>query len=159
MLITIYKYTNKINNKVYVGQTRQNLKQRAKKDGKGYKHCIKFYNSIKKYGFNNFDLDILELVDSNEADDKEKYYIHKYDSINNGYNIDFGGHVEKVRSSETKNKISKSGLGTKNSRARIVFFNEKSTNMCIREYANMIGMSESTLKCWCIKNKNGYSYK
>ena len=43
----IYKYTNKINNKVYIGQTRQSIKNRAQGKGWGYKKCPHFFFSDK----------------------------------------------------------------------------------------------------------------
>lgn len=46
---TIYMHKNKINKKVYIGQTIQEPKDRWK-NGAGYKTCTKFYNAIKKYG-------------------------------------------------------------------------------------------------------------
>lgn len=158
--IKIYKYTNIINNKVYIGQTSWTLAQRAKSNGSGYKHCLKFYSAIKKYSWEAFKPEVLEIVDESIADEREKYYIQLYNSTNKnfGYNIDLGGHTEKVRSQETKDKISKSGLGMKNSRARNVCINGIPTNMTVRDCAKSLGMSESTLKSWCVNHKFGYSY-
>ena len=50
----IYIHKNKINNKIYVGQTKQSLSRRFRHNGEGYKHCICFYNAIQKYGWDNF---------------------------------------------------------------------------------------------------------
>ena len=157
-MVTIYKYTNLKNGKIYIGQTIQSLEKRAKSNGEGYKHCLHFYSAIKKYGWDNFIPETLEVVDELIADEREKYYIYLYDSINNGYNIDLGGHIEKSRSEQTKNKISESGKGMKNSRAKNVCFCGIPSNMTIRDYAKAHNMSEHTLKNWCRMNKNGYSY-
>ena len=108
-MVTIYKYTNIINKKVYIGQTRQLLEKRAKYNGSGYQNCVHFYAAIQKYGWESFVPEILEEVDENKADEREQYYIQLYDSINNGYNIDLGGHIEKHRSITTKQKISEAG--------------------------------------------------
>ena len=159
-MITIYKYTNILNNKVYVGQTTSTPEKRAKKNGKGYIHCKHFYSAILKYGWLSFKLEILEQVDSNVADEREQFYINFFDSTNPefGYNLDLGGCGEKIRSEQTKQKISDSGKGLKNSRAKNVCVNGIPTNKTIRDYAKEINISESTLKMWCKKNKNGYSY-
>ena len=157
-MVTIYKYTNKINNKIYIGQTRMSLLKRAKYNGSGYKHCPHFYSAIQKYGWENFIPEILEVVSENEADDKEKYYIKLFNSIQNGYNIDYGGHIQKHRSEETRRKMSEAGKGMKNSRARNVYVNGIPTNKTIRDYARENRISENTLKSWCIKRKNGFSY-
>ena len=98
----IYKVTNIKNNKVYIGQTVKTLSQRKSE----HKHRFlyedshnKFYNALKKYGWNNFIWEILE--ESNDwtydiLDEKEKYYIQLYDSINNGYNILEGGICSRI---------------------------------------------------------------
>ena len=93
---TIYLHRNKLNNKVYIGQTiQQNLEDRWK-NGKGYKTCYYFYNAIQKYGWDNFEHIILEQNEDwtqEELNIKEKEYIIKYQANNPqyGYNITEGG--------------------------------------------------------------------
>ena len=93
-MFTFYLHRNKINNKVYIGQTTQSCKSRWK-NGAGYKTCTYFYNAIQKYGWENFDHIILEQIDctQNEANVIEQQYIQYYDSSNpqKGYNITKGG--------------------------------------------------------------------
>ena len=157
-MVKIYKYTNLKNGKVYIGQTVQPLEKRAKCNGEGYKHCLHFYSAIQRDGWDNFIPEVLEIVDEAIADEREKYYISLYDSINNGYNIDLGGHIAKSRSDQTKNKIAESGKGMRNSRAKNVCYNGIPSNMTIRDYAKEHNMSEHVLKHWCRKKQNGYSY-
>ena len=86
----IYKYTNKVNGKVYIGRTCTTLKKRAGSKGRGYESCWHFYNAIQKYGWENFEPEILEeRLTNKEATDKELYYINYFDSSNKdkGYNI------------------------------------------------------------------------
>ncbi len=82
----IYKTTNIINNKIYIGQ--HNGKN-ANYMGSG----IILLRSIKKYGIDNFKKEILEYCETKELlNEREKYWINKYNSIKpNGYNIDIGG--------------------------------------------------------------------
>ena len=87
----IYKITNIINNLVYIGQTKYNAIDRYNAHMNTYKNTH-FYNSIHKYGQENFILEILEDNVSNEKlDEREIYWIAKYDSYNNGYNETIGG--------------------------------------------------------------------
>ena len=55
---TIYIHRNKINNKLYIGQTCQTPEKRWD-NGRGYKTSERFYNAIQKYGWNNFEHIIL----------------------------------------------------------------------------------------------------
>lgn len=90
----VYIYTNKINNKKYVGQTCQSLKERAGKDGKGYIGCHVFWNAIQKNGWNNFIPQIVkDNLSKDEANDLEIELIEKYKTTNKqyGYNILKGG--------------------------------------------------------------------
>ena len=89
----IYIHINKINKKVYIGQTCQ-LPNKRWNNGDGYKTSPHFYAAIQKYGWDNFEHKILENnLSQNEADQKEKFYIEKYNSTNpqKGYNILSGG--------------------------------------------------------------------
>ena len=76
--------------KSYIGLTRQKPEDRWS-NGSGYKKQP-VYSAIKKFGWENIEHIILqENLTFNEAQELEKYYINKYDSINNGYNIGKGG--------------------------------------------------------------------
>ena len=56
----IYMHKNKINGKMYIGQTCQTLEQRSQANGGHYKSCSLFYKAIQKYGWNNFEHIILK---------------------------------------------------------------------------------------------------
>ena len=90
----VYIHINKINLKVYVGQTCQQLHRRWR-NGKGYLNCDTYFaNAIKKYGWDNFEHIILENgLTKSEADFYEKMYIKEYKSYDKqyGYNLTFGG--------------------------------------------------------------------
>ena len=75
MSYIIYLHRNKINNKVYIGQTKNNPTRRWE-NGKGYKNTY-FGNAIEKYGWDNFEHQILEenIETVEEANQRETYYI------------------------------------------------------------------------------------
>lgn len=91
----IYKITNIINGKIYIGQTIQNVKERF------YQHCatkcsnevlnMAIHKAIKKYGKSNFTLEVIEEVDKDTLNDREKFWIEYYNSYNKGYNSTKGG--------------------------------------------------------------------
>lgn len=113
MICTIYLLTNKINNKVYVGQTWLPLKARMGPGGCNYKNSVYLYSAIKKYGSENFIYQSLAYCETQkESDITEVLFISQYDSRNSkiGYNLKEGGSVGK-HSTETKAKI---GIAIKN---------------------------------------------
>lgn len=121
----IYAHINKQNNKVYVGQTIQNINARFGNDGNNYNYNRNnlFYNAIQKYGWNNFEHKIIYIIESESKDDLllalnslEEQEILKYNSCNRecGYNVESGG-KNTSKSDTTKQKISNSLKGKKHS--------------------------------------------
>lgn len=86
----IYKITNKVNGKSYIGQTRYTIEFRWKQH-QHKKDNTYFHNAIHKYGVDNFSIEILEECDIEELNQKEIFYIAKYDTFKNGYNLTIGG--------------------------------------------------------------------
>lgn len=91
-MFCIYKYTNIINGKTYVGKTK-NLKKRHIQHCKASGSCPHFHAAIRKYGSDMFKRQVIKekIEDSSEADILEKYYIGFHNSLKNGYNISPGG--------------------------------------------------------------------
>ncbi len=91
----IYKATNKINNKVYIGQTAVSLKARIyqhKSDAMNRNNNNNFHNALLKHGMENFSWEIIDLAKyRDELDSLEIKYIEKYDAYRNGYNSTYGG--------------------------------------------------------------------
>lgn len=114
-MYTVYQHRNKINGKVYIGITMQTPEQRWR-HGEGYKSSPHFYAAIQKYGWDNFEHNILfQNLTKEEACKKEQELIAKYNSMNReyGYNSTSGGDIF-VMNEETKQKISQSLMGNKN---------------------------------------------
>lgn len=87
----IYKITNKINNKAYIGCS-SNIKRRwaihkcIYKDSSYKEYSKELYIDIRKYGIENFSIEILEECKEEDLFKKESYYINKLDTIAKGYN-------------------------------------------------------------------------
>lgn len=98
-------------NKYYIGITSQNVKKRWR-NGNGYKDSVKFYNAIKKYGWDDFKhIVLIDNLDRETANEIEKYLISKYDTINNGYNITEGGYTSNPKiSKKERQKNSKRNI-------------------------------------------------
>ena len=114
--ILIYKVTNKINKKIYIGQTTLTLNQRQNRHRTTFYHqrarevnSSRFYNAIGKYGFDNFKFEEIEKCDTLESlDEREMYWIQFYKSHERkfGYNIKLGGNTAPLPKS-IRDKIGK----------------------------------------------------
>ncbi len=110
----IYQIKNKINKKVYIGQTIRSLNERIKdyKNGFGNNYIN---NAFNKYGWDNFEFNVIDTAQTiQELNNKEIKYIQEFKSNQKefGYNIESGG-KNAIPDIETLNKMSKSHLGIK----------------------------------------------
>ena len=107
----IYKIINKKNNLIYIGCTVGSLEKRF---GEHLSRCFtsdyksKLYNSMKKYGQENFTIELIEECDLNIIYETEKKHIEQHDSYYNGLNSTFGGEgcLGYTHSPEIRTKIS-----------------------------------------------------
>ena len=125
MIGDIYKITCTTSGKCYVGQAKKHFGRDDDKWGyiKRWKshiyeatsdkkdHCTVLNNAIRKYGKEDFNVELLcECETKEDMDDKERYYIEHFNSlVPNGYNLEKGGRTNRVFSKETRNKMSESG--------------------------------------------------
>ena len=90
-MYTVYLHINKKNNKKYFGQTKQKVSDRWG-NGSTYRSSKKFYNAIKKYGWDGFNHFIIKTeLTKEQADKLERTLIKKYNTTTEGYNISNGG--------------------------------------------------------------------
>lgn len=92
----IYKVTNLVNNKIYIGQTSQSLKRRQSRhlsSAFSNDSNYAFHKAIRKYGKENFDWEIIDNSETQEElNEKEIYWIKFYNSFSeHGYNMTLGG--------------------------------------------------------------------
>ncbi len=115
--MVIYKAWNKINKKIYVGQTVQKLEHRILEHLRHKKLNNAFPFALRKYGRENFIFETMAICDTKDkADFLEEFYIKYFNSFTpNGYNLTLGGggNSGHVSSLETNEKISQSLMGRK----------------------------------------------
>ena len=113
MVGIIYKITNSINGKIYVGQTRQTLRRRISQHKRNKKSFIG--RAICKHGWENFKVEILEECETLEKlNECEKFWINKLNcQVPNGYNLTDGGLNGFVFSEESRAKLSAVHKGKK----------------------------------------------
>ena len=137
----IYKITNKINGKSYIGQTIQNVKERF------YQHCatkcsqailnMTIHKAINKYDKSNFTIEVIEEVESTNLNDRERYWIRYYDSYNNGYNSTEGGQdgIKLFKNLDTESII-----------------REYKSGKSLREIGRLFNVDKQTIKDLLVRN-------
>lgn len=108
MMYSIYCFTNKVNNKSYIGLT-SNLKARKYahiKSASSGKRNSSFHRAIKKYGIENFSFVVIETCNSlKEANEAETLYISLFMTKSpNGYNLTGGGDCPKLVEESVKKR-------------------------------------------------------
>lgn len=109
----IYKITNILNNKAYIGQTMRNLKTRRAEhlrtalNSPWIKHPTPLHKDIKEFGSASFEWEILEVCTScDHMNERERFYIKLLNTMTpNGYNQTIGGAVDESMSEGVRNKI------------------------------------------------------
>ena len=113
----IYKITNLINGKTYIGQTIGSVENRWKRHCRENSGCPALSRAIKKYGKDNFKIETIDTAkNQGELNKKEEYYVNNIDSMYpNGYNLREGGDATGKLSNVVKTKMSISHTGKKHS--------------------------------------------
>ena len=114
---SLYIHTNKLNNKKYIGITNQTPASKRWQKGFGYKKSPRFFNAIIKYGWDNFNHQIIcNNLTKENAELLEKEYIKIYNTTDEkyGYNIQKGGGITNL-TELTKYKIKIANTGRKHS--------------------------------------------
>lgn len=118
----VYKITNSINDKVYVGRTVRSIEQRYKEHLQSLENgdTRHLYSAMRKYGANNFKIELIEECSTlDDMIEKEAYYCELLEAYTKGYNMTTAGeinpmecekaktsHRRKMQSEEVKSKIS-----------------------------------------------------
>lgn len=155
MACGIYKITNIINKKIYIGQSINIQKRWNKEKSSAYNINDDSYNTLlskafRKYGIDNFIFEIIEECPKELLDEKEKYYITYFDSYNNGYNATTGGQGTQ----NVSIKISSEDLDK-------IYDLLQNTTISQREIAQQFNVGEdviSTINHGKSRRQEGYNY-
>lgn len=89
----IYKITNDINGKQYIGKTERTIEQRFIEHCQNYKkeklEKRPLYAAMRKYGIEHFHIELIE--ETSDPEEREKYWIEYFGTFKNGYNATIGG--------------------------------------------------------------------
>jgi group I intron endonuclease len=114
----IYMIRNKINGKIYIGQTIRPIKKRLE-EHQTKARCVAIHGAIEKYGWGNFEKDWYECPDEDLNFDEE-LLVREMETVSpNGYNLIEGGGSGGKRSEETKQRMRKARLGKTTSKETI----------------------------------------
>ena len=119
----IYKITNLTTYKKYIGQAVSHILNNNKYKPHGHQgrfrqhiseafskkknQCHYLNNAIRKYGVEDFDVELIEYCDINKVDEREKYYIKKFNTLfPNGFNLKNGGSNVFTHTDESKKRVS-----------------------------------------------------
>jgi len=146
----IYKITNILNDKIYVGQCVSHILNHKRYRPHGHMSRFKTHvseafsmkknqsrylnNAIKKYGVDSFEVELLEYCESDKSDEREIYYIHNLKSLYpNGYNLKNGG-VVFVHTDESKKIVSNGVVNYYKDKKYERFVNITHIDDCIEQY-------------------------
>lgn len=164
-IFCVYKITNLINNKLYIGITKREPQIRFREHFSHKNELL--YKAKEKYGKENFSLEIIEKdIHENDIDIKERYYIKLYNSLTpNGYNLSIGGMSHKSVSDEGKQKLKECNLGINNPKCnKNILMIDKNTNEILnkfgsaREAARFLGNENKYRSiAYCLSGKTKFS--
>ena len=171
-MVGVYKITNKINGKSYIGQSVDIKRRWAEHKARAFdpnNNCYDkpLYNSFRKHGIENFEFTVLEECSVDQINDLETFYIQQYNAlVPNGYNLEAGAPDSKYYCSIAlcKNCGITMSKYTQNNLCRSCY--SKSTRLVERpnrdELKNLIrstsfvalarkyGVSDKAITKWCI---------
>ena len=163
---SLYKITNLLNNKCYIGITNRNPEERFAEHKKPSSTSF-IGRAIHSDGIKNFSFEIiLTNIEDDKISELEGEYIQKYNSLlPSGYNADLGGIEYHKHSDYIKNIISEKGKGNKNSKyVADVLMYDKQGNLLkrfqtTRKAARYLGDESKNVGInYCLNNKQKIAY-
>ncbi len=163
----IYKITNLINGKIYIGKTYRDVNVRWMEHCKKTSHCSLLTRAIQKYKKENFKIEVIfETKNAYLLNRKEVYFIKLYNTINpeKGYNLRTGGEGGK-HTSEYKKRMSEKQKGRTNSYLyKSVYKIDPITLEVIKIYPSLSSVTEDgydtrQVRAVCNNERRNFTYK
>ena len=141
MMITIYKITNRLNWKIYVGQTHQPIEKRFLQHSKTNSPLG---NAMQDCGLENFTLEIIEECETQDkANERERFWIKVLNcKIPNGYNQRNGGAYGCCKNLKSNSDMEKISVG------KLLRDRRNELSLTQRQVANQVGVTEATVSRW-----------
>jgi len=138
----VYKITNKVNGKMYVGQSKKSIEDRFQRHIKSAKKKINryLYDAMNHYGYDNFIIEVIERdIEKERIDEREKYWIKELSTLMpNGYNMTKGGgggHTVEFWDEERKKDLYKRQAEKRKGKKHSPWSEERRQSATLREQA------------------------
>lgn len=156
----IYAILNKINGKLYIGQTIRSLRERWVEHNQPSSRCLLIKQAINKYGRENFLVTVIKNCSSQEElNNEEVNFIKSLNTLTpNGYNLNSGGN-RAIPSAETRAKLAMAKLGKPGNRLGQTKTHCKHGHVFTAEntYVNPKNHRRSCRFCHKLKQRNLYA--
>lgn len=133
-MIGIYKITNKLNGKAYIGQSNDIERRFKEHQQKGESSRIPLDIAIQKYGKDNFIYEIIEECSLEELNQKEQYWIATLNTVKNGYNCSEGGEQQSIGENNGRSKLTEEDV----KKIRQAYADHKKQKEVYEEYKDII---------------------
>lgn len=133
-MIGIYKITNKLNGKAYIGQSNDIERRFKEHQQKGESSRIPLDIAIQKYGKDNFIYEIIEECSLEELNQKEQYWIAILNTVKNGYNCSEGGEQQSIGENNGRSKLTEEDV----KKIRQAYADHKKQKEVYEEYKDII---------------------
>ena len=162
-MYSVYKITNTVNNKNYIGITSRSVEERFKDHlsrAKNQGRFSRLYSAMRKYGSDKFTVSLITTTESSEmVRSLETVYISALGSYKNGYNCNMGGHGALDISEETRKKIGNANRGRVISEEGRKRMSEAKIgeSCCVKNFGDYIkkGSNNPLSKCYRIEFPDG----
>ena len=136
-MIGIYKITNKLNGKIYIGQSNNIQRRFVEHQGKGSDSRIPVDVAIEKYGYQNFSYEVVEECLTEQLNERETYWITYYNSVENGYNCSLGGNQQSTGENNGRAKLTEDDVRI----IRTAYNNHKRRKEVYKQFKDKIAFS------------------